>query len=297
MPAYNAEATILAAVRSTLRAMPQDSELFVGDDASTDRTIEVLQTVRDHRLRIVADDVNRGSGYVRKRLLAESDSEYVAAMDADDIAFPWRFTAQMRAFARADVVFGSVVCFGGADSDRIRDYAPGWIRPSLPLGLLPEEFTAALLIHSPAWHSTLLARREALERAGGYRPLRYGQDYEQNLRVAASGARAIRIGLPVVAYRKSRQQATRKADYLLTIRNTVELGDSYCRLFNATVRAASLDPHCGDPDHLAGQIDAGLRELLAKFRPIPRLYYARLLSSGRPQSWLADQFRWLGSPD
>jgi GT2 family glycosyltransferase len=299
MPAFNAEATIRSAALSTLRAMPKDSELFVCDDKSTDRTLEVLQTVKDHRLRIVANDVNRGNGYVRRRLVEESDSEYVAAMDADDIAFPWRFAAQMRALAAAEVVFGTVVRFGSVieagGSYPTGRRTTGWIQPSVPLGLSSEEFPSALLFHCPVWQSSLLARRDALEKAGGYRPLRYGQDYELFLRIGASGVRAIRIGLPVVAYRESGQQVTRRSDYLPTIRGTDDLSDAYGNLFNARVRSVSLDTHGCDPGLAARQIDIGLRELLAGFRPIPRRYYTRLVRAGRPQAWLAGKFPWLRS--
>ncbi len=299
MPAFNSEATIGQAVISTLRAMPRDSELWVYDDKSTDGTLGVLDTVKDTRLRVIAGDVNRGSGYARKRLLDESDSEFVAGMDADDVTLPWRFASQLRALRSADVVFGTALRFGVAAPGGSYRNATGvrHLRPNAPIPIHPDEFPSALLFHCPVYQQSSTARRSAVDRAGGYRPMRYGQDYELFLRLAESGAKMARLGIPVIAYRFSPSQVTRRADYPSAVgrswRESVwaqELPNSYVRLFESRSHPLSFDSVSKNPNAVRAILDVGLRAQLKFFRGSNRLRYSRLLRSGRAQDLLMAQF-------
>jgi glycosyltransferase involved in cell wall biosynthesis len=282
MPAFNAEATIQQAVVTTLRAMPRDSELVVLDDKSTDKTLAVLDGIPDRRLRIIANQENLGSGSARQRLLVETDSEFVAAMDADDITFPWRFALQLRALESFDVVFGSVVRFDRAHPGGLHRSArlTMQIRPSAPIALRPDEFPAALLFHCGVWQSSLTAKRSAFGKVGGYQPLRYGQDWDLFLRMAASGASMYRSAVPLIAYRASPFQVTRRSDYLRIFRSTA-LRNSYTELFNSRVKLGINDSKSASTSALEVTIKAGLAEQLRVFRAVNRLRYSRLLRSNQ----------------
>ncbi len=299
MPAFNAEATIGTAVMSTLRAMPRDSELWVYDDKSTDATLGVLAKVSDKRLRVIAGDVNRGNGYARKVLMDESDSELIAAIDADDVTLPWRFTVQSRALRQADVIFGTALRFGLAEPGG--SYRPNTgvrhLRPNAPIPIRPDEFPSALLFHCPVYISSFTARRSVFEKAGGYRPMRYGPDYELFLRLAESGASMLRLGTPLFAYRYSAGQVTRRGDYPSATgrswRETSwaeELPNSYVRLFDSRSRPLELGLASGDPKEVRLVLEAGLRDQLKFFRPVNRLRYSRLLRSGLAQEKLMARF-------
>ncbi|MGO1319451.1 MAG: glycosyltransferase family 2 protein, partial [Galactobacter sp.] len=160
MPAFNAQATVLPAVRSTLRALPRDAELVVLDDGSTDDTARVLSQLGDRRLRVLSR-ANDGVASGLNLLLQETDSDYIARMDADDLVLPGRFRRQLAA-ARdgADAVFTTVVTWNQHK-----------LTPPRPSAILPQDFGLHLLLTNPVAHSTLLARREAVDRVGGYRIL------------------------------------------------------------------------------------------------------------------------------
>ena len=299
MPAFNAEATIRWAVMSTLRAMPNDSELHVYDDKSSDGTLRALETVKDGRLRVTAGDLNRGNGYARKFLVDKTDSQFIAAMDADDLTFPWRFASQLRALRSVDVVFGTAVRFGRAAPGG--SYRPnaglGHLRPNAPIAIEPDEFPSALLFHCPVYQSSLTARRSAIDKAGGYRPMRYGPDYELFLRLAESGAKIARLGVPVIAYRFSPGQVTRRADYPSAVGRSwrdsnwaEELPNSYVRLFESRSRDLSLDLALSDPAKVRATLEVGLSEQLKFLRGFNRLRYSRLLRSGKAQDRLLSQF-------
>lgn len=282
MPAFNAEATIRQAVMTTLRAMPRDSELVVLDDKSSDKTLAVLDSIPDRRLRIIASQENLGSGSARQRLLVESDSEFVAAMDADDITFPWRFALQLRALQSFDVVFGSVIRFDRAQPGGIHrpTRLPTLMRPSAPIALKPEEFPAALLFHCAVWQSSLTAKRSAFDKVSGYQQLRYGQDWDLFLRMAASGASMYQIPMPLIAYRASPLQVTRRSDYLSICRSQA-LRNSYAELFNLRISSIKVDTEGASRIALEETIKTGLEGQLKFFRTVNRLRYSRLLRPGR----------------
>lgn len=88
MPTYNVAPYVGEAVASVLRQRYADFELLVVDDASTDGTLDIVQTFDDPRLRIAAFDRNVGLAENLNRGLELIDTELAARMDGDDIALP-----------------------------------------------------------------------------------------------------------------------------------------------------------------------------------------------------------------
>ncbi len=222
MPARDAAATVEAAVRTTLRALPRESQLLVHDDASSDGTGAVLASVEDPRLRVLRSDSARGVAGGLNHLLEQVDSDVVARMDADDVCLPWRFALQLRALrAGADVVFSTVV--GTGDVGR----APVRVAPPLPLPA--DAFALHLLVANPVAHSTMLGRTDVLRGAGGYRPAP-AEDYDLWLRLAAAGHRLTRIGTPCVLYRFHGGQLTASADWAQRSASDPALREAYAAL-------------------------------------------------------------------
>ncbi len=190
MPARNAAATIRAAVRSTLAALPRDAEFVILDDASSDGTAELALAAAagDARLRVIRSDQQLGTSAASRRLLTETDSTFVARMDADDVTLPGRFRAQRARLDRgADVVFTTYQVIDGRGRPTRR--------PSAPVALSPRSGSLAMLIDCPYAHSTMMARRSAIVDAGGYRDA-VSEDLDLWLRVAATEARIARLALP-----------------------------------------------------------------------------------------------------
>jgi glycosyltransferase involved in cell wall biosynthesis len=222
MPVFNAEETVRSAMASTLRALPRDAKILVWDDASSDNTVDVIESLRDNRIQIHGGSDRLGGGAARNKLLSLSDSEYVASMDADDICFPWRFALQGHAIRNADVVFGTMVKF-------IRGrYLKA--KPVLPVRLSADETPLALLAHNPMPHPSLFARRSSFEVAGQYRDLKVAQDYELWMRCVLSGLRVVRVAMPVIAYRLSETQVSAAPDYQSRIRASAALRTTYLSL-------------------------------------------------------------------
>ena len=201
VPARNSAATIDLALRSTLRAMPADSELVVLDDASEDRTAELIGRIADPRLRLLRNQVQGGVAAGLNRMLEETDSDLVARMDADDVVLPWRFRTQLRALGTADVVFTTVF-----------DWRGSRVRPPAPVALAPEAFGLHLLVTNPVSHPTMLARRSALAAVDGYRDVP-AEDYDLWLRMELAGSRQTRLAVPTLAYRIHEHQVTASSSW------------------------------------------------------------------------------------
>jgi len=95
MPVYNAEKYVYEAIDSLLKQTFADFELLIFDDGSTDSSREIILSFRDSRIRLTDSPVN--TGYVKhlNEGLIQARGQYIARMDADDIAAPNRFLLQV----------------------------------------------------------------------------------------------------------------------------------------------------------------------------------------------------------
>jgi glycosyltransferase involved in cell wall biosynthesis len=87
-PCYNDSGTIASIVITadrTLRALTNDYEIIVGDDASTDRSAEILDELRElyPRLRVLHHPTNRGYGGNLRSMFAEATKDLVFYTDGD----------------------------------------------------------------------------------------------------------------------------------------------------------------------------------------------------------------------
>lgn len=86
VPNYNAETTLLRAVRSALDQTMRDIEVIVVDDASADSSWEIVTTLacEDPRLRAIRNKQNCGKPIGMNRAIALARGEWLAVLDADD---------------------------------------------------------------------------------------------------------------------------------------------------------------------------------------------------------------------
>lgn len=111
IPFYNAERFLPDAIRSVFAQTYQDWELILVDDGSTDRSLEIVRSVDDPRVRVIADGKNKKLAARLNQLVAESRYDIVARMDADDMMFPERIEKQIGHFEDDRVqVVSSTAC-------------------------------------------------------------------------------------------------------------------------------------------------------------------------------------------
>ena len=86
MPVYNGEKYIKEAIDSILCQTFTDFELLICNDASTDRSMDIVRQYRDSRIKVLENQTNSGIVYTRNKLFTEAQGTYLSIMDCDDIA-------------------------------------------------------------------------------------------------------------------------------------------------------------------------------------------------------------------
>jgi GT2 family glycosyltransferase len=196
LPVYNAAKYVAAAVRSILGQTFGDFELIAIDDGSTDSSLQILEQVsrQDARVHIISRP-NTGIVSALNDGVARARGEFIARMDADDVAMPRRFERQL-CFLRdtpACVAVGSAILLIDSDGDPIG--VQHWATTH-------EQIDKLLLTGwSGLAHPTALIRRAALQQVGGYRTeYQWLEDKDLWLRLAEIGQLS-NLSEPLLHYR------------------------------------------------------------------------------------------------
>jgi hypothetical protein len=104
---YNYERYIRTTLESILRQSVQDFEVVVVDDASADRSVELITSFDDPRIRLLRNDRNIGGAASYNRAVEAARGEWLVNLDADDWIAPNKAELQLAAVRedpRIDVV-------------------------------------------------------------------------------------------------------------------------------------------------------------------------------------------------
>ena len=87
MPAYNAERYIKESIASVLSQTYQNLELIIVNDCSSDKTLEIIESIveKDKRVVFLNNTTNLGCADSRNIALQVAKGEYIAFCDSDDI--------------------------------------------------------------------------------------------------------------------------------------------------------------------------------------------------------------------
>jgi len=103
IPFLNAEETLADAVRSIFAQTHQDWELILVDDGSSDRSLEIARSIKDPRVRVISDGVNRKLPARLNQIVREAQYPLVARMDADDLISPQKIATQLEYFHQPEI--------------------------------------------------------------------------------------------------------------------------------------------------------------------------------------------------
>jgi glycosyltransferase involved in cell wall biosynthesis len=172
MAVYNGEKFLREAVESILHQTFTDFELLIINDASTDKSMEILSSYEDPRIRIINNEKNLGLTKSLNKGLSFAKSNYIARMDADDISYPERLEIQYHYMEdNIDV-----------------DIVGSWIETidengnTINVGKNPhssEEIYYILNFRNCLTHSSIMFRKDIIVGNGSYNETLYNaQDYE-----------------------------------------------------------------------------------------------------------------------
>ena len=201
--------------------------------------IVVKHEAQHPNLRVKRCAVNRGSGPASQEGLKLVRTDWVARLDADDIAVPERFQRQWELHIEKPElgVIGSALAeFEGAPDNVVR------VR-QLPQS--HEQIVSYAKMNSPVNNPSSLLRVDAVRAVGGYRDVPLMEDYDLWVRLLAAGVRFENMPEPLVRFRADGMFDRRSARGIFSAerqmqRTLVELGliGRPRALFNLAARTA-----------------------------------------------------------
>lgn len=169
IPCYNVSAYVEKAIHSIISQTYQNLELWIVDDASTDDTLQKINSIKDERIRIVAFKENTQKIGAVNEVLKKVNGNLIAFQDADDWSEPIRIQEQVNEFFK-DPELG--ICFTNYRYVGKKTFLPGKISNT------NEELRNEFLNYnskrecgnSPTICGTMMISKAALIKTGGYHP-------------------------------------------------------------------------------------------------------------------------------
>jgi glycosyltransferase involved in cell wall biosynthesis len=186
MPAYNTARYIVAAIQSVLRQTGIEFELIVVDDASQDDTGAAVLSIKDPRVKLLTNTVNRGIAYCHNLVIKQSASPFIAHVDSDDLVLPHAFEKMVKEL-KSDPKIGQVHCYffdvdedGTMTLDALRARRESFLKERKP----DMDYKLELLVRGNVINHLRIYNREVFNKVGRFNEnLRYGEDYEMALRI------------------------------------------------------------------------------------------------------------------
>lgn len=209
LPVYNAATYLRQCLSSLARQTFSAFEIVAVDDGSTDASRSILEQAAtlDSRLQIECCP-HRGLIETLNHGLARCGGQYVARMDADDIAHPQRLAQQIDAIEApggADVVSCLVAHFPRQSLGEGYRIYEEWLNSLVH----HDEIFRQRFIESPLPHPSVMVRREDLAGVGGYREMGWPEDYDLWLRLAAAGKTFGKVPKTLYLWREHENRLTR----------------------------------------------------------------------------------------
>jgi glycosyltransferase involved in cell wall biosynthesis len=163
MAVRNGEPFLNVAIDSILRQTYRDFRFLIIDDASTDRTRELIRSYSDARIELICLEKNVGQTAALSIGVQQLSTPWFARMDADDYSAPTRFEEQMRVL-NSDSNIGCIGTFAWVFQN---DPAAAESIISRPEN--HDDIKRALLWDSPIIHGSIIVDKQKFLQAGGYK--------------------------------------------------------------------------------------------------------------------------------
>ncbi|MGD1805914.1 glycosyltransferase [Dapis sp. BLCC M126] len=196
IPAYNAEKTIQETIESVINQSFSDWELIVVNDGSQDRTVEVVDQIKDPRIKVFSYP-NTGVSASRNRGFDKSVGEFISFLDADDLWTPDKLESQLNALCSHPEV---AVAYSWTD---YIDESGHFLFPGQHATLNGKIYSQILVKFFLENGSNMLVRREAFLKVGGFKEALFmGEDWECCISLAKE-YEFVAVPRPQILYRQS----------------------------------------------------------------------------------------------
>lgn len=196
MSVYNGAKHLREAIDSVLNQTFRNFEFIIINDASTDRSRDIVLSYSDPRIVLIENERNEGITRSLNKGLRAARGAFIARQDADDISEPERLEIEIDFLERHSDV-GLVGTHTVFIDQRGRVFS-SWETPTTH-----EEIVQRMQYGNCFCHGSVMVRKRCLDAVGFYREaFKYAQDYDLWLLVSEQ-CRTANIDKPFYRMRRS----------------------------------------------------------------------------------------------
>lgn len=180
---YNSEDFIREALDSILSQTYRNLEIVLCDDASSDGTVSILKEYqkRDKRIKIIENKKNLGISLNMNNGIKACNGKYIAILDGDDWAYPYRVEEQVNLMEENPKV---VLCSGYMDicDEKLN------VKTTRKYPLTNKEIRKAIVRYNPISHPASMWRTSELKKTDLYsEKFPIARDYDLIVRISGFG--------------------------------------------------------------------------------------------------------------
>lgn len=117
MATYNGERYLRQQLESILSQLSeQDAEIVIADDGSTDETLQIVESLKDSRIRVLPAEKHLGTIYNYERALQAAKGDVIFLADQDDIWLPGKVAVVLDKLKECDLVMHDAYMLRQKDS-------------------------------------------------------------------------------------------------------------------------------------------------------------------------------------
>jgi len=209
LPFFNAEKTLTSAIRSIIDQTFTNFELLLINNNSHDSGLYMAQDFvkKDSRVRLLSEK-RQSVAIAMNRGLQNARGEFLARMDADDIAYPERLEKQLHFLKENPEIgfVGSEVKYVPHSQNttgfkRFVDWANSFHTP--------KEIELHRFIEIPIVNPTIMFCRALFQKYGGCLDGDFPEDYEMQLRYLEAGVKMAKLPEPLLNWHDYSTRLTR----------------------------------------------------------------------------------------
>lgn len=201
MPVYNAGEFLVEAIESILGQTYKNFELIIVNDASTDNSLKIISSYKKRFLKKIKvidlkKNLNRGGDVCANLGFAKTRGEFIARMDADDVAVATRLEKQVNFLLKHPKY--ALVGSNAFVINKEGEITGEKIVPSLHKDILKEFF-----VFNPLIHPTVMIRKSALPKEKELYEIKYdaNNDYLTFFKLITSGLKFANLKQKLIFYR------------------------------------------------------------------------------------------------
>ncbi|ASU33653.1 glycosyltransferase family 2 protein [Mucilaginibacter xinganensis] len=122
---YNGEKYIREQLESIIPQLPENGEIIISDDSSTDKTLEIIESINDNRIKVFSNQKFRSPIFNFENAIIQAQGKYIFLADQDDKWFGNKIEVMLNALKDHDLVVSNAM-IGDESLNIIKDSYFAW---------------------------------------------------------------------------------------------------------------------------------------------------------------------------